>query len=170
MNTKKAYRKLGFSSIESASVVKALNSLLANYQVHYQKLRNYHWNVVGPDFFELHEIFEEEYKAVHEQIDKIAERIRVFGQRPKSTFHEYLERSEIKEPTSAMTGHEMVRDIKSDYEILLSLMIDVTHASASIGDTATDHMITRFVERIEKRHWMLTAYTKTTVRQPAELN
>ena len=54
----KTFRKIGFSSVETNNVVKALNLLLANYQVHYQKLRDFHWNVTGPDFFDLHEQFE----------------------------------------------------------------------------------------------------------------
>src|SRR6056297_1340775 len=91
------HSKLGFSEEETKDVVTTLNKLLANYQVHYQKLRNFHWNVEGKDFFELHEQFEEEYDAVKLQIDEIAERIRVFGKKPISTMQGYLDAAEIKE-------------------------------------------------------------------------
>lgn len=92
----KNYRKLGFDNEETKEIVESLNKLMANYHVHYQKLRNYHWNVEGHSFFELHEFFELEYNAVKLQIDEIAERIRVFGKKPVSTLKEYLEISEIK--------------------------------------------------------------------------
>jgi len=158
MATTKAYRKLGYNPIETVSIVKSLNSLLANYQVHYQKLRNYHWNVVGSDFFELHGVFEEEYNAVKANIDLIAERIRVFGQRPLSTLTEYLDESEIKETKGPISSQMMVKEILDDFEILLSFMIESTEAAQEVGDTATSLMITTFVERMEKRHWMLTAF------------
>ena len=91
----KTYKKLGFSNEETQELVDHLNKLLANYQVHYQKLRNFHWNVEGPDFFDLHEQFEIEYDAVKAQIDEIAERIRVFGANPISTMQGYLDVAEI---------------------------------------------------------------------------
>ena len=55
--------------METAEIVVSLNTLLANYQVFYNKLRNFHWNIEGPEFFELHEEFENEYNTVKENID-----------------------------------------------------------------------------------------------------
>ena len=75
----KTFKKLGFTYLETAEIVVSLNTLLANYQVFYNKLRNFHWNIEGPEFFELHEEFENEYNTVKENIDIVAERIRVFG-------------------------------------------------------------------------------------------
>lgn len=84
------FEKLGFDSEETQEVVKNLNELLANLHVHYQKLRNFHWNVTGSEFFDIHETTEEEYNFVVTEIDEIAERIRVFGATPISTLKEYL--------------------------------------------------------------------------------
>jgi len=58
--------------------IAALNILLADYHMHYQKLRNFHWNVTGSNFFELHEKFEELYEDIKLKIDEIAERIFIF--------------------------------------------------------------------------------------------
>src|SRR5690606_33776932 len=98
--------KLGWTSEETEIISRVLNELLANYSVHYQKLRNYHWNVKGSDFFDLHEQFESQYNEARDNIDAIAERIRVFGKTPMSTMREYLETSEIKE-----TGTDLASDI-----------------------------------------------------------
>jgi starvation-inducible DNA-binding protein len=61
---KKPFRKLGFTYLETAEIVVSLNQLMANYFVHYNKLRNFHWNVDSQDFFELHQEFENEYNTV----------------------------------------------------------------------------------------------------------
>lgn len=155
----RTWRKLGFSSTETNEVVEALNLLLANYQVHYQKLRDFHWNVTGPDFFDMHEQFEVEYNAVKVNIDEIAERIRVFGKTPISTLREYLETANIKEAERGVSADEMVRQILNDFEILMSFMIDTIEAANKIGDTSTSDMVTKMMKRMEKRHWMFTAFS-----------
>ena len=78
-------------------VVDHLNDLLANYHIHYQKLRGAHWNVKGNNFFTLHIKFEELYTQAQLTIDEIAERVLTLGKPPVSTFAEYIKISEIKE-------------------------------------------------------------------------
>lgn len=156
----KTFKKLGFDSEETNDVVEKLNKLLANLHVHYQKLRNYHWNVEGPDFFDIHETFEEEYNEVKLEIDEIAERIRVFGKTPYSTLSKYLEVSEIKETGTDLNADEMVKEVLRDFETLLSFMVDSVEAAEKIGDISTDDLITGFMKRREKKHWMLTAFSK----------
>eukprot|EP00736_Rhodelphis_marinus_P003992 Rmarinus@m.12061 len=159
MKEMRTFRKLGFSSVETNDVVKTLNLLLANYQVHYQKLRDFHWNVTGPDFFDIHEQFEIEYNAVKTNIDEIAERIRVFGKTPLSTMKEYLETSTIQEAERGVSADRMVAEILQDFETLMSFMIDAIEESHKIGDTSTNDMITKMMKRMEKRHWMFTAFS-----------
>ncbi len=156
----KVFRKLGFTHLETAEIVFALNKLLANYHVHYQKLRKFHWEVVGPDFFDLHNIFEEEYNNVQKNIDDVAERIRVFGKQPMSNLSDYLDQSEIKEVQGNRTGTEMVKEVLDDFEVLLSYMLEVSEAANAIGDTSTSHIIAEIIQKMEKRHWMLTAFLK----------
>ena len=158
-NTKmKTHAKLGFSSMDTAEMVTTMNHLIANYHVFYQKLRNYHWNVTGPDFFDLHEKFELLYTEAVENIDAIAERIRVFGATPMSTLKEYLEVSEIPETTQTLTAMEMTREVLKDMETLDSFMFEVVDAAGSVGDAATMDMMNTMVRSLEKEHWMLTAW------------
>jgi len=158
--TKRTFSKLGYTKLETAEIVEALNSLLANYSVHYQKLRNFHWNVKGGDFFEIHEKFEEQYNFAKTAIDDIAERIRVFGQTPLSTMRDYLETSEIKESGTDLTAMEMVQEILRDYEILLEFMFSSIEEALDKGDSGTEDLIKGFVKQIEKNHWKLTAFSK----------
>lgn len=160
MKKSKSFVSLGFESEETKMLVELLNELLCNLQVHYQKLRNFHWNVEGGDFYDLHDQFQLEYEAVNVEIDDIAERIRVFGFRPVSTLKEYLEHSNIMESSSEIKAEDMVKDIISDFEILLSYMIEVIEHANEIDDLSTAMMITEFMKRTEKSHWMLTAFSK----------
>lgn len=155
---KRIYARLGYTKLETAELVDALNKLLANYSVHYQKLRNFHWNVKGADFFDIHENFETQYNAVKVIVDDIAERIRVFGQTPYSTMKEYLQHADIKESGTDLTGLEMVQEILKDYEHLLESMFEIIEITIDIGDSGTEDMIKGFVKGTEKNHWMLTAF------------
>ncbi len=155
---KKTYIKLGFSPMETVELVTKLNQLLANYHVHYQKLRNFHWNVKGGDFFDLHEKFEIQYNEAKVNIDEIAERIRVFGQTPLSTLKDYLDQSQIKEVGTELTGMEMVDEVLSDFRILLESMVDVIDSAVEIGDLGTQDLINNFIKQVEKTHWMFTAF------------
>lgn len=150
--------KLGWSHQESAQITQCLNELLANYSVHYQKLRSYHWNVKGSDFFDLHEQFEQQYTEVHQNIDEIAERIRVFGRTPVSTLKDFLEQSEIQETNPELSSEIMVREILSDYHILLKYMSATVEVAAELGDAGTEEMIKGYIHNIEKHHWMLSAF------------
>lgn len=154
------FRRLGFSAMETLEIVQGLNGLLADYHIHYQKLRNFHWNVKGPSFFQLHEKFEELYNSARTNIDEIAERIRVFGQAPMSTFQEYLDNAEIKEPGTGITDADMVREVLQDIRILLTRMEEVGHVARENEDIGTEDMITGFVKSLEKNHWMLSAWLK----------
>src|SRR5690554_5410262 len=92
----KSYSKLGFNREEASELAESLNLLLCNYSVIYQKIRNFHWNVVGGDFFDVHEKLEEEYLSAADNIDTVAERVRILGFKPISTLAEYLEKAEVE--------------------------------------------------------------------------
>ncbi|MDF0707821.1 Dps family protein [Flagellimonas okinawensis] len=156
----KTFKKLGFTYLETAEIVVSLNTLLANYQVFYNKLRNFHWNIEGPDFFELHEEFENEYNTVKENIDEVAERIRVFGVKSNFTMKKTLELSKIEEQEKNLSALEMVREVLHDYEILHDSMLDAVNASLETGDVVTENMLTEFMTELEKRHWMFTSFLK----------
>jgi len=150
--------KLGWSTEETESITRVLNELLANYSIHYQKLRNFHWNVKGSDFFDLHERFEQQYNEALESIDEIAERIRVFGKTPLSTMQDYLQTAEIKEVGSDLPSDLMVREVLSDFRILLEYMFAVVDVAVDLGDSGTEEMVKGFIHNVEKHHWMLTAF------------
>ena len=93
----KSANRLGYDKLGTAEIVTKLNASLSTYQVFFHKLQNFHWNAVGSDFFDVHEITEEMYKMALNDIDDIAERIRVFGKKPEDKLSEYLKKSIIHE-------------------------------------------------------------------------
>lgn len=150
--------KLGWSTEEADKITHALNSVLANYSIHFQKLRNFHWNVKGSDFFDLHAEFESQYKEALENIDEIAERIRIFSETPFSNMQEYLRHSEIKEASTDVTSDLMIRELLNDYRVLLQYMSAVIEIAGEQQDAGTENLIKGFIRKIEKHHWMLTSF------------
>jgi starvation-inducible DNA-binding protein len=157
---RKPYKKLGFTYLDSAEIAVALKKVMANYQVHYFKLRNFHWNVEGPDFFELHEAFEKDYNRIKLNIDDIAERIRVFGVKPNLNMKDILDLSEVKEVKKDLSAIDMVREILKDYEIIHESLLNALNASLDTGDSATELMIDKLISDLEKRNWMYTSWCK----------
>ena len=92
-----------------------LNTLLADYSLYYQKLRSFHWNVLGQNFFDLHELFETMYNDAKIKIDEIAERILTLRHHPVSNFSDYLKMSSIKESSPLVSDAEMITILIDDY-------------------------------------------------------
>ncbi len=147
---------------EILPVVTALNVLLADYHIYYQKLRSNHWNVVGKNFFDLHEKFEELYNDARVKIDEIAERILTLRYHPMSTLKDYLETASIQEEAPVKTDQDMVENILNDHKLLLAQMAEVIENANAIGDEGTIDLIGAYIRELEKTSWMLHAWTKKT--------
>ena len=139
-------------------VAKNLNELLASYHLHYQKLRNFHWNLRSQDFFTLHERFEEFYNDASVKIDDIAERILTLRVQPISQLSEYLKISQIKECSEDLDYMKMTSEILSDFSILIKLMRQVVKSADEAEDEGTIDMLGGIIGGLEKNCWMLSSY------------
>src|SRR5690606_26836940 len=99
-----------------------LNALLADEYVLYTKTRNFHWNVTGANFHELHAFFQAQYEELDEIIDQVAERVRALGERPASTLREFLKISRLTESDDRLNSHEMLQELLADHESLIRQM------------------------------------------------
>ena len=160
LTIRKPYKKLGFTYLDSAEIAVALKKVMADFQVHYFKLRNFHWNIEGPDFFELHGEFEKDYNKTKVYIDDIAERIRVFGIKPNLNMEDILSLSEVKEIKKDLSAIDMVREVLRDYEIIHESMLNALNAVLETGDSATELLINELIRDLEKRNWMYTSWCK----------
>ncbi|MTE25626.1 Dps family protein [Winogradskyella ouciana] len=142
-----------------------LNTLLADYHIYYQNLRNFHWNILGENFFELHDKFEELYTDARVKIDEIAERILTLRYHPMSKLKDYLKSASIEEATSKLTDKEMVTTILDNHATLLSQMSKVIDKAENAKDEGTIDLIGAYIRELEKSSWMLDAFTKETASQ-----
>ncbi len=137
--------------------VKELNELLADYHVHYQTLRNYHWNVTGSDFFTLHTKFEEMYTAVATWIDEIAESILAQGEKPLSTLKDYLSTSSLKEGDGNKSASEMVQHLVSNLEALNKKIQSIENG---LEHKKTQNQLDDIEEAQQMDIWMLKSYLR----------
>lgn len=140
-------------------IVDQLNDLLANYHIHYQKLRGCHWNVKGSHFFTLHVKFEELYNNAQLTIDELAERILTLGKSPYSTFTDYIKISSLKEVnTIGMKDTDMVLAIMDDFSGLIEMEREIMNSTSEAGDDGTNDLINKFMQFKEKNMWMLRSF------------
>ncbi len=140
-------------------VVDMLNEYLANYHVHYQKLRGCHWNVKGTSFFTLHLKFEELYTNAQLTIDEIAERVLTLGKPPHSRFVDYINESNIKEiDTIGLEDRLMVEAIIDDMTKLIAIERELLSATEEAGDDGSNDMVNKFMQFKEKTIWMLRSF------------
>lgn len=136
--------------------VEALNKLLANHAIHYQRLRNFHWNVKGPLFYTLHQAFEDMYTKAALNVDTIAERILALGERPFSTYREFLKNSEFDETSNHLNAKRMVKAIIEDLDGLISQ--ENKYHEVAEGDEATLNLLDNLIDTQEQDRWMLKAF------------
>ncbi|UJH91277.1 DNA starvation/stationary phase protection protein [Antarcticibacterium sp. 1MA-6-2] len=153
---------LGLDEKATAETVKELNILLADYHLYYQKLRNFHWNVIGKNFFDLHEKFEELYDDAKLKVDEIAERILTLRFQPTSNLTDYLEASNLKESRSDISDSEMIKILLKDHGTLLTQMRKVVKTAESGEDEGTIDLIGAYIRELEKTSWMLDAWKMKT--------
>ena len=149
----------------TSNTVQELNVLLADYHLYYQKLRNYHWNVIGKNFFDLHEKFEELYDDAKLKVDEIAERILTLRYQPTSNLSEYLQISNLKESKSDLSDSEMIKNLLEDHGTLLKQMRKVVEVADKGGDEGTIDLIGAYIRELEKTSWMLDAWKMKTSEQ-----
>ena len=133
-----------------------LNSLLADYQIYYQNLRGLHWNVKGPQFFSLHEKYEELYNETAEVVDEIAERILMVEGQPLHTFADYLKTAELKEAGTIADGRKGVDVVLENSRLLLKKLYDALETAE--GDEGTAALLSDLIGVTEKRIWMLKSW------------
>ena len=142
------------------AVVAILNDLLSDEYVLYTKTRNYHWNVVGPQFNDLHKFFEAQYAELNEIIDEVAERARALGGLAHGTLAEFSAHTRLKEhPGQTPDAMGMLGNLLADHEaIVRQLRADLDIAISKHHDAGTGDFLTGLMEQHEKMAWMLRAF------------
>ena len=153
---------LGIKEQNLTEINDLLNHVLADGNVLYIKLRKFHWNLSGDNFMELHKLFEEQYEAVAEAIDEVAERISTLGGVAIGTTSEFAELSLlIENPGKIPNNQEMIKELVNDHEtIVKSLRKFVDDTEEKYGDKGTSDFLTGLMQAHEKMAWKLRKYFK----------
>lgn len=143
-------------------VINQLNILLADYSIYYQNLRSFHWNILGNNFFDLHNKFEELYDDAKLKIDEIAERILTLRYHPISSYNKYIEISRIKEVSPILSDYEMVEITLQNHSHILKQLKKTLDTAQNAEDEGTMDVLGSYIAELEKSSWMLNAWYKKT--------
>jgi starvation-inducible DNA-binding protein len=151
---------IGVKDDDRKKVVETLNLRLCDEYVLYTKTRNYHWNVIGPRFSQLHEFFKEQYEILDEIVDETAERARQLGGKSLGTLEEFARHSSINEqPGQYPDAQTMISNLLKDHEIIIrTLRKNADEADEQYHDMATNDFFLEAAQRHEKMAWMLRAH------------
>ncbi len=150
---------IGITEKNRQKVAKILDILLADEFVLYTKTLNYHWNLRGPSFLELHEFLEKQYKEMQEIVDSLAERIRQLGENSSGTLKEFLQKTRLTESLEKPPALKMIKILLEDHETLIGeLRKDIKDCDEKYEDQGTTDFLTGLMEDHEKMAWMLRSY------------
>ncbi|GAC42839.1 Dps family protein [Paenibacillus popilliae] len=135
-----------------------LNQQVANLNLMYIKLHNYHWFVKGDLFFTLHEKFEEFYNEITGKMDEVAERLLTIGGKPYATLKEYAANATLPEAHGNEKAEEMVKQLIDDFNQLITEFGEALKEADHIGDNVTNDMLIGMQGDLEKHIWMLNSY------------
>jgi starvation-inducible DNA-binding protein len=151
---------IGLAEKDRSEVARTLNTILADEYVLYTKTRNYHWNVTGPQFHELHEFFGKQYEQLDEIVDDVAERARQLGGESDGTLSEFLKSARIKEhPDENPDARTMISNLLEDHEaVIRNLRMDADATADKYHDMGTNDFLIGLMEQHEKMAWMLRSF------------
>jgi starvation-inducible DNA-binding protein len=142
----------------SNNLVHIVNKQVANWSVLYMKLHNFHWYVKGPQFFTLHDKFEELYNEAGLHIDELAERLLAIEGKPVATMREILEISSLQEANGGENATQMVETIVADFNTITGELKEGMEIADSVGDETTGDALLAIHQSLEKHVWMLTSF------------
>ena len=138
-------------------MVDALQIVLADSYALYAKTQNYHWNVEGPNFKQLHLLFEEQYIDLADAIDTIAELIRGLGEKVQGSLETYIKNTSINSGNESFSSQQMIQDLIESNDLIKKTLND----ALKISQESSDEVVAGFlIERLtihRKANWMLNS-------------
>ncbi len=148
---------IGIEAGDREDIARSLQALLATTYTLYLQTHNFHWNVTGPQFRELHLMFEEHYTEMATAVDEIAERIRTLGVAAPGTYAAFAQLSAIDEVDGVPSAEDMVSLLLKGHEQIVRSCREVLDLSGEAGDESTSALVSDRMRVHEKTAWMLRA-------------
>ena len=146
---------IGISSADRTKIVIGLSALLADSYTLYLMTHNFHWNVTGPQFNGLHQMFMLQYTEQWNALDMIAERIRALGHPAPGTYKEFVKLASIKEVEGVPKADDMVRLLRGVQGASARTARKLFPTVTAADDQPTADLLTQRLEVHEKTAWML---------------
>lgn len=149
---------IGIRPKDRRAVAGGLAVLLADTYTLYLKTHNYHWNVTGPLFGELHTLFQAHYTELWQAIDEVAERIRALGEPAPGSYREFSKLSRVKDEAGAPAAMDMIRNLVKGHETVIKTAREILPVAEKAGDQVTVDFVTGRLQAHEKTAWMLRSH------------
>ncbi len=152
---------LGISDANSKAVALALNKLLADEFVLYTKTRNYHWNIEGDNFMELHKFFEGQYQQLEETVDQVAERVRAIGHYSEGRLADFMKLTSLVEQEYTNDQQTQFKNLLNDHETIIRNLRNLIPLFADkYKDLGSSDFVTGLLRQHETMAWFIRSYTR----------
>lgn len=141
-------------------LIKAAKIGFASEYTFYLKAHYFHWNVEGPDFSQLHDLFGKIYEEVYGNIDGFAERIRAMGAYAPGSSSRFNMLSRIEDETSILPAEAMVAELLQDSDNMVKLLKRVYDVAEAAGEHGFSNFLAERMDAHRKHSWMLRATAK----------
>lgn len=139
-----------------------LKTLLASNFAYYVKAQMFHWNVEGPDFVQLHELFGEIYEFAYSGHDKIAEYIRTSDDYAPGSLERFIELSRIPGQTKIPRAQLMLEELLADTDTLKSIVMETFRSAQEAGREDIANFMAERQDGLGKWAWQMRATLKDT--------
>lgn len=146
---------IGIPEADRQKIAEGLSVLLADSYTLYLMTHNFHWNVTGPQFNSLHNMFMTQYTEQWNALDIIAERIRALGFPAPGTYQEFVRLASIQEIEGVPKANQMVRHLVTAQEAVARTARKLFPVVDAAHDQPTADVLTQRIEIHEKTAWML---------------
>jgi len=126
------------------------------------KTQNFHWNVEGSDFYELHLMFERIYLEVYGAIDPFAENIRKLGTYTPASYSRFSMLTEIDDETQILPPGAMVSELLGDSDKMVKLLKMVYDAAERESEHGLSNFLAERMDAHRGHSWMLRATLKNS--------
>ncbi len=145
----------GIETKDISILATALENALADSYVLYLQTQGVHWNVVGPAFYSVHKLTEEQYEDLAKSIDEIAERIRALGQTAPSSFGEFAKIAILSSKPQKQSAAQMIESLIENNEKIALRLRKAVAVAEDVEDVFTADMLTARIGAHEQAAWML---------------
>lgn len=139
-------------------ICEKLSHFLADNFVLYVKTLNFHWNMVGSEFYMYHKLLEEQYDELQDANDELAERIRMLGQKAPGSMKDFIRLSSLKESETKLSAKQMIQELVNAHQSLVEHCHGLVQFTEGVNDQGTADLLIQRMRSHAKQGWLLRSH------------